>query len=87
MIKDFYYQATELDWDGKPVGSFNFDGYVKAEDHKTALKLARKIVYKANAWHKKTYKNSSINDGTFNEWINDNPTKFKITYLDTEEPR
>ena len=78
-MKDFYYQATELDYEGKADGPFNFDGYVKAEDRKSALKLAKKVINKENAWRKKHHE-------PVEDFPNLPPTRFKITYLNTKEP-
>ena len=75
----YYYQATELDLiTEKPAGQFNFDGYVEAEDRRTALRLARKEVNKANAWHRKHH-------DPVEEYPDLPPTRFSLTVVGDEK--
>jgi len=75
----YYYQATELDLiTEKPTGQFNFDGYVEAEDRKTALRLARKKVNEANAWQRKHHE-------PVEESPDLPPTRFELTLLRRDE--
>jgi len=77
----YYYQATELDLiTEKPIGQFNFDGYVEAEDRKTALGLARKIVNKENALRRKQHE--PVEEYPASELP---PIRFELTLLRRDE--